>query len=659
MLNSPLAPAILTSTTREPDPIQQLLDSAVPGSHRSADAVHRILADLHAKYQDFDQGKPADYIPELSKADPRDFGIVIATTDGRIYEIGDTNKEFTIQSISKPFTYALALKLLSDAYMTTKVGVEPSGDAFNAISLHPATGIPRNPMINAGAIATTAQVMAHDPERAESLLMDFYSDMAGRRLGVNESVFRSERDTGHRNRAIGHLLRNFDVITTNPEPGLQLYFRQCSVSVTCRDLAVMAATLACQGRNPLTGAEVLDPDITTNVLAVMGSCGMYDYTGQWLYNVGMPAKSGVGGGVLAVVPGRLGLAVYSPPLDSYGNSSRGIAVCEEISRRLQLHLFNQPSRAGTTIRMCASAERRRSRRWRSEPDSALLDRHGRRIQILQAQGVLDFAAVEELLATMQLNASRAGFLVVDLGQVLALPRVDAALLREEIEDLSRIGVDCLLCRGEHLEEFWPSDSAAAAAQAGHYFLSLDRALEAAEDLLLQSLYAQAGEEKPMGTTLGLLELLPETSRRHIQPLLERRSYAEGELVCRQGDAGDEVYLIESGLFSAVLRPPASETPLRFATFSPSVCFGEIAFLSNTPRTADVVAEQPGTCLVLTRTLYQQLEREQPQVVIDLLVALHQDLARKLGRTNQQLQILEQPPVSANKAGHSLLSGART
>ncbi|MEO1002712.1 MAG: glutaminase A [Cyanobacteria bacterium J06638_7] len=607
----------------------------------NADAIQRILEDLHARYRDLNDGKPADYIPELGKADPMDFGIVIATTDGRIYEIGETRKEFTIQSISKPFTYALALKLISADYMATRVGVEPSGDAFNAISLHPETGIPRNPMINAGAIATTAQVMAHDPEHAEAQLMDFYSDMAGRRLEVNESVFRSERDTGHRNRAIGHLLRNFDIIGTNPEPGLQLYFRQCSVSVNCRDLAVMAATLACQGRNPVTGTAVIDPEITTNVLAVMGSCGMYDYTGQWLYNVGMPAKSGVGGGVLAVVPGRLGIAVYSPPLDSYGNSSRGIAVCEEISKRLELHLFNQPSRAGTTIRSATTALKRRSRRWRSERESELLDRHGEGIHILQAQGVLDFAAVEELLAAMQSKAVEGSILVVDLGQALTLPRVNAALLHEQIDGLSRNGVRCLLCRGDHLVEFWPQDADSDPNQEHRYFINLDRALEAAEGLLLEELQRQSGQPEASSCALGLLEYLPASTRSLLEPLLERRLYQRGDLVCRQGDAGDEVYLIESGLFSAVLAPPVVEQPVRFATFSPSVSFGEIAFLSNAPRTADVVAEEEGSCRVLTREVYALLEREQPQVVIDLLRALHQDLARKLGRTNQQLLLLEQ------------------
>ena len=226
----------------------------------NSSSIQQILEDVYARFRDLREGRPADYIPELAKANPDDFGIVIATTDGRLYEVGDTAKDFTIQSISKPFAFGLALKLLSSDHMLAKVGVEPSGDAFNAISLHPVTGIPRNPMINAGAIATTALIWAHDPERAESLLLDFLSDMAGtrKRLSVDEDVFRSERDTGHRNRAIGYLLRNSDVITSSPEQALELYFRQCAVSVSCRDLAVMAATLACQGRNPITNVVGLD-----------------------------------------------------------------------------------------------------------------------------------------------------------------------------------------------------------------------------------------------------------------------------------------------------------------------------------------------------------------------------------------------------------------
>ncbi|CAK6700223.1 glutaminase A [Synechococcus sp. CBW1002] len=609
----------------------------MPHSDATASAIQQILEEVHARFLNLRDGAPADYIPELAKADPDDFGIVIATTDGRVYEVGQTRKLFTIQSISKPFAYGLALKLLSADHMQTKVGVEPSGDAFNAISLHPVSGIPRNPMINAGAIATTAQIWAHDPERAESMLLDFLSDMAGHRLEVDEAVFRSERDTGHRNRAIGHLLRNFDVINASPEPGLQLYFRQCAVKVTCQDLAVMAATLACQGRNPRTGVVTLDPAITTNVLAVMGSCGMYDYTGQWLYNVGMPAKSGVGGGVMAVVPGRVGLAVYSPPLDSFGNSSRGIAVCEELSHRLELHLFDQPARSGTTIRSSATGKNRYSRRWRSAAEFGHLDRHGERIRVLQVQGVLDFAAVEELLSHLEASVISESFVVMDLAQVVGLPSISAGLVLNQLELLAQRGIRCLLCRGEHLEGFWPGESDTLPPD---WFTSLDTALETAENLLLEKLRLEDAPNALESNTIHLLEVLPEASRAVLEPLLERRSFTKGEVVFRRGDAGQELFLIEAGCFSAgeELQPGKR---IRFATFSTGVSVGEIAFLNGTPRTADMVAEEDGSCLVLQREAFDRLHEERPDLVIEILLALHGDLALKLQRANQQLSLLEQ------------------
>ena len=207
--------------------------------------IQQVLEQLHEDLAGCRDGRVADYIPELAKADPEDLAIVLATVDGRIYSVGQAEKTFTIQSISKPFMYGLALSLLSRQHMKTKVGVEPSGDAFNAISLDPHSGIPRNPMINAGAIATAAQVWQQDPEQAETTTLAFFSAIAGRELQVDQAVYRSERETGHRNRAICHLLRNAAVIEAEPEAGLDLYFRQCSIAVTCRDLAVMAATLAC------------------------------------------------------------------------------------------------------------------------------------------------------------------------------------------------------------------------------------------------------------------------------------------------------------------------------------------------------------------------------------------------------------------------------
>jgi glutaminase len=611
-----------------------------------ATAIQEVLNEAHARFAGLREGRAADYIPELAKASPEDFGIVLATTGGHIYGVGDGDRPFSIQSISKPFTYALALKLLSAEQLMRKVGVEPSGDAFNAISLDPDSGIPRNPMINAGAIATTAQILAHAPEQAETLLLDFYAAMAGRRLAVDEAVFRSERDSGHRNRAIGHLLRTFGIIDTDPEPGLQLYFRQCAVAVTCRDLAVMAATLACQGRNPFTGETVIDAAITTNVLAVMGSCGMYDYTGQWLYNVGMPAKSGVGGGVLAVVPGRLGLAVYSPPLDGYGNSVRGTAVCEWLSQRLELHLFNQPPMGGSAIRSAADGSQRHSRRWRSASERQRLDHHGGRIQVLQLQGVFDFAATEALLAQIDALAreeqGREGScLVLDLARVIALPEVAAGLVLQQLGTYGGSGGQVLLCHGDHLPALWRDGELSWEGTPWmRCFRNLDDALEHAEDRLLAAL-EDTLPPLPGGQAEGVLERLSEASRLALTPVLQCRDYEAGAVVCRRGEPGRELYLITSGRFSARLVNERHQAGMRLASFGAGSCFGEVAFLSESARSADVIADQAGSCLVLNREDLERLGQLHPQAVIELLRVLHNDLAAKLQRTSDELSLLEE------------------
>ena len=596
--------------------------------------IQQILEEVYAKFRKLQSGKPAGYIPELAKADPNDFGIVISTADGRIYEVGDTRKNFTIQSISKPFAYGLALKIHALDHVLGKVGVEPSGDAFNAISLHPVTGIPRNPMINAGAISTTAMIWAHDPVNAESHLLDFLSDMAGSRLTVDEQVFRSERETGHRNRAIGYLLRNSDVITSSPDEGLELYFRQCSVSLTSRDLALMAATLACQGQNPHTGVKSLDATSNTNVLAVMGSCGMYDFTGQWLYNVGMPSKSGVGGGVMAVVPGRLGIAVYSPPLDQYGNSTRGIAVCEELSRRLKLHLFDQPNRAGTVVRTSTTGMKRYSRRWRSKSEFDLLQKHGEQIKIIQVQGVLDFAAIEELLTHLESIVTKESLVVLDLVQVVEMQKMSAGLLHEGIKYLQQQGSYCVCCRGNHLSEFWPKEQDSCEI----WFDSLDTALEIVENILLDRVTLQGSDE---GICITLLAELQDETRMQLLPLLERREYSPCDYLCRKGETGSEIFLLEKGIVSAGMVSPETKNWIRFATFGAGVCIGGIAFLNDLPRTADVRAEVESSCLVLCSSTFTQLKEQNPKVAIDILLALHRDLARKVDRANQQLSLLEE------------------
>jgi glutaminase len=230
-----------------------------------------------------------------------------------------------------------------------KVGVEPTGEAFNAIVLDEASNRPFNPMVNAGAIATADLVKGKDyPERV-GRLMALFGRYCGRQMYVDNSVFMSERMTGHRNRAIGHLMLNFGMVGERVEESLELYFQQCSVLVNCRDLAVMGATLANGGVNPLTGERAIQQPYVKYLLSIMHSCGMYDYAGEWAYRVGIPSKSGVGGGIVGVVPGQFGIGVFSPPLDAKGNSVRGIQVCQELSQRFGLHVF-ESAFSGTTIR---------------------------------------------------------------------------------------------------------------------------------------------------------------------------------------------------------------------------------------------------------------------------------------------------------------------
>jgi glutaminase len=330
----------------------------------SASPIQDLLDELLARFRGLDDGQVADYIPELGLADPNWFGICIATRDGFVYEAGDCRQPFTIQSISKPLSYGLALEAHGEAAVLGKIGVEPSGDAFNAISLHPRTGAPRNPLINAGAIAACGLVPGATVEDKTARILDAFSRYAGRPLDIDERVYASESATGHRNRAIGWMLRNFDILGEEPTPTLETYFRQCSIRVTCRDLALMGATLANGGVNPVTGVRAVDQAQVGRVLSVMATCGMYDFSGEWLFRTGLPAKSGVGGGILAVQPGHLGIAVFSPRLDAQGNSVRGIAVCRELSTGLDLHLLSPAQREAPAVRVSTSGRGAASRRRR-------------------------------------------------------------------------------------------------------------------------------------------------------------------------------------------------------------------------------------------------------------------------------------------------------
>ena len=418
-----------------------------------ADLVQRYLDQLVAEYVVVDDGELADYIPELTRVDPTGFGLTLSSSDGFLYESGDARTQFTIQSISKPFTYALALDVAGEDVVDAKIGVEPSGDAFNEISVDPHTKTPKNAMINAGAIAAVSLVPGAGPDERFAKIRDFYSACAGRPLELDEDVYRSEKATGDRNRAIAYMLSSFGVLE-EPDDVLDVYFRQCSLQVTSVDLARMAATLARGGINPQTGRRVTSTAVVRRTLSVMVTCGMYNGAGDWVSAVGMPAKSGVGGGIAAVLPGQLGIGVYSPRLDSRGNSVRGVLVCRALSERLGLHFLTVSRESRATIRAVYQA-----------CDG---------VRVYEMHGDLMFAGAERVLRTVDRDSDDFSVAILDVTRVDTINDPARALLASMSETLNAAGKKGFLVdpdaavirpdRGFDHVVFGTIDAAVAAAQ---------------------------------------------------------------------------------------------------------------------------------------------------------------------------------------------------
>ena len=346
-------------------------------------------------------GELANYIPELAAVDPDKLAASIAMVDGEQYAAGDSDVEFTIQSISKPFVYALALADRGYDDVLAKVGVEPSGEPFNELSLEDGSGKPLNPMINAGAITTHSLVGppgATQGERMERVISGL-SAFAGRRLSVNERVYESELEHAHRNYAIAHMLRGHGILTGDPTVAVQGYTRQCSLMVTVKDLALMAATLANYGVHPVTGEQVVPKTVVRQVLSVMFTCGMYNSAGDWATQVGVPAKSGVGGGIIGAVPGQLGVATFSPRLDGHGNSVRGVELFEQFSDAMGMHVM----------------------------------------RLIQLQGRIRFAGVERVIREIVESPMEGSKVALDVTRVYAVDEVAQSMLLELMRRLRNDG----------------------------------------------------------------------------------------------------------------------------------------------------------------------------------------------------------------------------
>lgn len=416
--------------------------------------IEGALAAVLDEVRELTDGEPSSSIPALAGADREKLAVVVATADGHIYEAGDSRDPFSIQSISKAFVYGLALEDRGFEGVDAKIDVEPSGESFNRISLNAETNKPANAMINAGAITASWLVDPHRGTSRRERIRQVFSRCAGRDLEMNADIYAQEHRSGDRNRALGWMLSSVGVIEEDPTPALEDYFAQCSIMVDTRDLAIMGATLAAGGLNPFTDEQVFDPMTVERVLAVMNSCGMYDDAGEWFVRVGLPGKSGVGGGIIAVVPGQLAVATFSPSLDRHGNSVRGTAACQRISQAMDLHFARGPRPSRRTVRSIHSLADARSLTHRDEDSRRALNELASEVAVIEIQGDLLFPGTEETVRALRQSAQTAQTLILDLSEVDQIAGFGRHLVAVAAGELCEAGREVTLIVGDPWTGDW-------------------------------------------------------------------------------------------------------------------------------------------------------------------------------------------------------------
>ena len=596
--------------------------------------LQQFLISCHGDFRTDDFGAVADYIPELQRANPAHFGVALVTIDGHVYEVGDSAVPFTIQSVSKAFVFALALEMVGEERVAAAIGVEPSGEAFNSIRLTN-DNRPFNPMVNAGAIACSGLIHQVDGAAAFERIRQKLSQFAGRELGVDDAVHQSEVITGNRNRAIAWLLRNYAVIHDDVDAVLDTYFRQCAVLVTARDLAVMAATLANRGVNPVTGVQVIMPNVVARTLSVMTTSGMYDYAGEWIYRVGMPAKSGVGGGIVAALPSQIGLGTFSPLLDSHGNSVRGLKVCEALSARFDLHMLNRSADVRTCIIADYDILGIASRRSRQPHEQQILDEHHSDIRMIELVGALNFAAIDYVTRRLASEPPSAPLLILDFRRVPDLTAAGARLLGENLTILGHTGVTAILTGFEATSRVCEAIcERTAEPRKLRRFVLLDDAIEWAED---QIIYRHGGFTPLKETShLGEQALLAELTVDEIAALAElstTRRYQAGQRIIGAGEPANSLFFLQSGMVSVKL-----PSGVRLASLGPGMEFGEMAILENR-RSADVWADTQVKCLELPLDAFADYRNLHPQIALQVMRNLSTLLARRLILANAKVDLL--------------------
>lgn len=595
------------------------------------------LEKLYQKYNNITDGTVTNCIPELGKVNPDQFGISLVTTDGTVQEIGDTHRELTIQSISKPFVYGLILEDLGVNEVLKKINSEPSGDAFNSISLEPVTGRPLNPMINAGAIAATSCVKGNNAKHRLDRILATFSAYTGRKVYIDQVVYNSEKKTGHRNRAIAHMLRNFGIIGNNINSVLNLYFQQCSILANCQDLAIMAATLANDGVNPITGIRAINREYVPLILSVMGLCGMYDYSGRWIYDIGIPAKSSISGGIIAVLPGQFGLSVFSPRLDIRGNSVRGTMVCKQFSQDFDLHLLRTPKTALSVIRTSYSLKEIRSKRVRKIIESQILNEIGDRVYVFELQGEMRFSTAEAAVRKIFEVATNYKYIIVDFKRVPAVDSGACKLLQILISQVEK--VNCILlisCWDKSRFSFTPEFMQQIANQ---WFDDLEHVIEWSENQLIEEAQGTRYNDAVSFAKNEMFDGMPAKESDLLLKYSNKAQYKKNEFIIKLGQKADKLYFLTRGEVSAYIHKEDGGPSTRIATFSAGMFFGELALIGQKTRTADVITDSEVECYILSIPTLNSLCEINHNLKSILLENMAKRLVRNLLQSNHKEIVL--------------------
>ncbi|GAA4778806.1 glutaminase A [Citricoccus nitrophenolicus] len=586
--------------------------------------IQQYLEELLAEVQDLGSGAPYDVHPAGREPRPGDFGICLATVDGRVYSVGVADQEFSIQSISKPFSYGLALADYGFEAVDEKVDVEPSGDPFNQISLAQDTGRPANSMVNAGALAVAGMIRGGGGKSAVRRIVDTYSRSAGRKLSSSRSVFDVEIRQSDRNHALTYLLSSVGIIENDPTRALEVYLRQCAVQVSCRDLALMAATLANGGSQPLTGEQVFEIDVVERVLSVMMTSGMYDDAGAWVSSVGMPAKSGVGGGTLAVLPGQAGLAVFSPPLDGHGNSVRGLETCRRLSTDMEMHFVRSARSGRSAVQSTREISELPSRVRRTVEEAEVLEQHAHRARIVEVTGDLFFAGTESLVRAVSELDDSVGFVVLDLRQVYDAGQLARQMITGLRRQLAAAGRELVLVTGDDAPAVTTMDDDGPSGSPVTVYRGLGEAVEHCEDALLERYgdLPTVTERVPVIDSPALA-LLPEADRQRLAELMERRFHEDGDVIRRVGQRFGGVHFIVAGRINTIATDPGGER-VRLNTLGAGMSFGELALGTSDRQETTEKAVGDVELMVLTPEAIESLESEDPDLALQLWRALTRD-----------------------------------